>query len=107
MATVKITRSNEYINRIRNIKLLLDGKKIDTIANSETKEFEIAEGIHTLQAKIDWCSSNKITFTVSEKQSKAFELTSFAKNKSFGGLALIYHTTFGASKYLNLIEKEI
>ena len=64
MATVKNTRTREYAKQFRKIKLILDNKELSLIANGETKDFEIAAGVHTLQAKIDWCSSNKLTFTI-------------------------------------------
>jgi|SRR5882757_2638422 len=104
MANVKITRISEYANRIRNIKLFVDGKEIDVIANGQTKDLTISGGTHTLQAKIDWCTSNKVTFTVGENESKTFTLSSFAKHSSLGIFAAIYYITFGANKYLNLTE---
>ena len=33
MATLKIIRPNEYVNRVRDIKLYLDGGKLETISN--------------------------------------------------------------------------
>ncbi len=105
MATLKITRTSEYANRLRKIKLILDNKELSLIANGETKDFEIAAGEHTLQAKIDWCSSNKLTFTIAEPGIKAFDLSSFAKHSTLGIFSAVYYITLGASKYLNLKEK--
>ena len=104
MPILKITRSNEYANRFRNIQLVLDGEVITSISNGETKEMEISPGEHILQAKIDWCSSNKVTFSVPEHGSKSFALSSFAKKSVFGIFASIYYISFGANKYLNLDE---
>jgi hypothetical protein len=104
MAILKITRSDEYTNRIRPIKIFLDGILIGKIGNAETKEFELMHGTHLLQAKIDWCSSNKLTFTVAENGVTNFYLDSFAKHSSLGTLATIYYISFGANKFLNLKE---
>lgn len=104
MATIRITRHNEYANKIRKIKILIDGNEYDSIANGESKEIHVIEGRHTLQAKIDWCSSNILTFDISDNDFKNFDLTSFAKHNSLGSFAAIYYITFGASKYLNLKE---
>ena len=107
MATLKIIRQSEYANRFRNIKILFDDKELCRISNAETQVFEIAEGVHTLHAKIDWCTSNKISFSVSQNQSKGFQLSSFAKHNPLGVFAAIYYITFGANKYLKLEEESI
>lgn len=105
MATLRITRTSEYANRLRKIRLVLDNKELSLIANGETKDFEITAGVHTLQAKIDWCSSNRLTFTVAESGIKSFDLSSFAKKSTLGIFSAIYYITFGAGKYLNIEEK--
>ncbi|MGG9963129.1 hypothetical protein [Ferruginibacter sp. SUN106] len=104
MPVLKITRSDESTNRMRNIKIFLDGTLLGTIKNAETKDFEITAGEHLLQAKIDWCSSPKISFSILANATKAFSMTSFAKNNPLSGLALIYYTSFGAGKFLQLQE---
>ena len=107
MAILEITRSNEFVDRYRKIKIFLNDKKFDSISNGETKSFEINEGTHTLQAKIDWCSSNKLIFSIGNSETKSFNLTSFAMDVYVGGLVGLYYITFGANKYLNLQEKTI
>jgi hypothetical protein len=105
MATIRISRVNEYVNRVRKIKLLIDGVEFNTISNGETKDLEIPVGAHTIQAKIDWCSSNKLTVNISENTTKEIELSSYATNKPLGSFAALYYITFGANKYLNLKEQ--
>ena len=107
MATLKIIRQSEYANRFRNIEIFLDNKELCRISNAETQAFKIAEGVHTLHAKIDWCTSNKISFSVSQNQSIAFQITSFAKHNPLGVFAAIYYITFGANRYLKLEEESI
>ena len=104
MPTLTINRSNEYLNRLRAIKIMVDGKEISTIKNGETKSFELPAGNHQLQAKIDWCTSSKLQINITEGQTKKFYMDSFAKHSSFGSLASIYYITFGAGKYLHLKE---
>jgi hypothetical protein len=79
MATLMINRSSEYANALRNIKIFLDNKEIGTIANGEAKEFDVPEGVHTLQAKIDWCSSPKTTFIITSTGKKSYNLSSFCE----------------------------
>ena len=104
MATLKIIRANEFANRLRDIKLFIDGNKLDTISNAQVKEFTISPGDHILQAKVDWCSSNKASFTISENEIKQFELISFAKGNRPGGFSMLYHIIFAPGKYLILNE---
>jgi len=72
MATIKFRRSNDYINAPRNYRLFVDGQKIGTISNNQTKDFEIPAGQHTLIAKIDWCSSPELSFELNDNDSKTF-----------------------------------
>ncbi len=104
MATIKIARSNEKANRLRAIKIFIDGSKIGTIENGETKDFEVPSGAHEIIAKIDWCTSNQISFMLSEKETKTLALNSFAQTNTLGLFAAIYYISFGRKKYLNLIE---
>jgi hypothetical protein len=67
MATVKIRRTNDYINGIREYRLFIDGQKVGTIGNSQTKDFEISAGRHSIIAKIDWCSSKELSFEINDK----------------------------------------
>jgi hypothetical protein len=41
MAVLKITRSSEYVNRLRKIKLLIDDKEAGIITDGETKAFDV------------------------------------------------------------------
>ena len=102
MPLLQITRSNEYTNRLRNIKIFVDGKQAGVIKNNETENFELPAGNHTLKAKIDWAGSNTISLQLNEGETKKFELTSFAKHNPLGIFAAIYYTTMATNKYLNL-----
>jgi hypothetical protein len=104
MAILKIARLNEKTNRLRAIKIFVDGVNVGTIANGETKDFEVAAGAHEIIAKIDWCTSNVVSCMLSEKETKLFALNSFAQTNPLGIFAAIYYTSFGRKKYLNLIE---
>ncbi len=84
--------------------LYLDKQKTAN-ASGETKEFEVAEGSQVLQAKIDWCTSNPLNFTIVENEIKEFELSSFAKHNPLGTLAAIYYISIGKNNYLNLKAK--
>ena len=70
MATIKIKRTNDYVNALRDYRLFIDGQKIGTIGNNQIKEFDIPIGEHSLIAKIDWCSSPAFSFETNGSDSK-------------------------------------
>ena|ERR1044072_4044260 len=91
MPKVIITRSSEWLNKLRDANLLLDNKKIGTIADGDTVEFEVCEGTHTIEASLDWCSSNIFDFSVSSGEVKKIKLTGFKNSKylMYSGLLII------------------
>lgn len=102
MAVIIITRPNDYLNRVRKINIILDGKKIGTVANNQTQEFNVGPGTHALKASIDWCGSNTLNFTIAEDTALKFNLDSFAGNGKPGGFSLLYKIIFESSGYLTL-----
>jgi hypothetical protein len=88
MATIRFQRKNEYLNRIRDYILIVDDEEIGTIANEEIKEFEIPSGQHSVMAKIDWCSSLKLTFELSDNDSKTFTIGAFKNARWLAPLTL-------------------
>jgi len=77
MATIKIQRTSEWNARFRDFNIFIDGKQVGTIANGETKEFITTSGIHTITAKIDWCSSPDITINTDDNQTKNLKVGGF------------------------------
>jgi len=135
MATIKIKRSSEYTNKMRSIKILVDGKEIGTIADGETEEFTTSEGQHTIQAKIDWCGSPELLISLNPNDTKILEVSCLKYSKQLFGFisavillhfvlsfafnfyytavllfpvffVLVYFLTFGRKKYLTLKEMD-
>ncbi len=133
MATIKLQRTSEYNNRLRDYQIFVDGQKVGTISNGQTKEFETPPGEHKIFAKIDWCSSQEISFKAAETQPKSFLIGGFKIGNwimlvSIGIIALhfilkytidfsytifliipaflllLYYLTTGRKKYLTLTE---
>jgi hypothetical protein len=135
MSKITITRTSEWANRMRQISLYMDGEKIGTIGNGETRVFDVGPGIHKLTAKIDWCTSRDIPFTMDEGGKKYFRLSGFPYSNLISAgvigtiilhyilrttiginwivwlavpffLLLLYYISFGRRKYLTLKETE-
>lgn len=77
MAKIIISRKQEWNNRLRQIGIYLDEQKLGTIANGEVKTFDIPDGNHSIKAKIDWCGSREIEFSISGEEKKYFKLSGF------------------------------
>ena len=135
MATIILNRTSEYVNRLRNYSVYIDGKKVGTLADGETKEFVVTPGHHSIVTKIDWCSSKTITFDLSDDEMKEFKVGGFKNagwlvptaiivivlsyivNLKYGFeylfylavpafLLLVYYLTVGRKRYLTLTETE-
>jgi hypothetical protein len=135
MSKIIITRKQEWNNRWRQVSIYLDGEKIGTIANGESKSFDVAGGNHSLKAKMDWRGSREIEFTIAGEEKKYFSLRGFKFSniiapvavavvllnilfrKLYGNgfalwailpvfLLLVYYLTIGHSDYLRLKQDE-
>lgn len=130
MPKVHLTRTSEYVNAIRDYRVYIDDRFVGTIKNGGEEWFEVTPGSHTIYAKIDWCSSPTLNFTVHDndidfkvgafKKATALVLlvafsviVSLLVNRFLGfpyfiilgivGLAIsVYYTTLGRKKYLQL-----
>lgn len=133
MTTIKIQRLNDYMNRMRDYKIFIDGQQVGTIANGETKVFPATVGQHSVTAKIDWCSSPDILIDSKEDELIHLKVAGF-KNGNWimpiaGGIIalhfilsmtlnieytiylvipafilLMYYFTIGRKKYLTLLK---
>ncbi len=59
---IRLTRENDYVDKIRAYKIYVDEVYLGDIGNNETREFVVDSGKHSIYAKIDWCRSNKLEF---------------------------------------------
>ena len=133
MATLKIKRTNEWVNMARNYKIYIDGQFVGRISNGATKEFPITAGQHTVRAKIDWCSSPDIFINIDTNEIEHLTVGSFKYSNWIMLLGLVtiglhpllkvlagfgytiilliplflfhvYYITIGRNKYLSLSE---
>jgi hypothetical protein len=79
MAKIIINRKGQYRNRLRAIRVVIDGNEVGTVKNDSSEEFVVEEGKHTVQCKIDWCGSEVIDVAVKENEVKILKLQSGMK----------------------------
>jgi len=133
MAIIRIVRNSEYNNKARKFMVWLDGQKLGEVGNGETKEFDVAAGQHSIILKLDWCSSEQLSFDLNPDESKSFYVKGFKYGNLITPIALgilvlhfvlryaigfeyliflvipfalytIYFLTFGRNRYLRLSD---
>ncbi len=101
--TIEIKRVKQYANKARAIGIYINGQKVDTIKDGETKSFELNPGNNEIFAKIDWCKTKPLKIDNTGNESLQLELGS---NLSGWKLLLgIYYIIFNTSEYLYLKRK--
>ena len=81
MTTIKLYRTNEYNNRIRDYKIYVNKELIGTISNGESKEFNIKPGTQEIYAKIDWCYSPTLKIELNENETINLKVGGFKNGK--------------------------
>ncbi len=133
MTIIRLKRTSEYNNRMRDYKIFIDGQQVGTIANGETKDFPTTVGQHIVTAKVDWCSSPDISVDINDNQTKKLKVGGFRNGQilipiglglitlhfilsKFADfeytiflltplfLLLVYYLTIGRKKYLTIDE---
>jgi len=133
MATIKIETTNYLIKGVLSYRIFIDGEKVGSLTNGQTRDFEIKAGQHKIIAKIDWCSCPVHSLEIGDNETKTLLIGGF-KNEWWimritgvsallsillsyaldskilllfmlpGLLVIGYYLTFGSNKYLTLKE---
>ena len=75
MKTIRLTRPKERFNSNCSYKIFINDRLITTLKNGEDKVIDVNESIsNSLQAKIQWCGSKKIT-TDSLKNNETIQIS--------------------------------
>jgi hypothetical protein len=82
---------------LRSYTVLLDGQSAGKLGRNEDIVLQTVAGIHTLQARIDWCTSQLLTFSIADTDRLTFECSADA-----GPLMAVFDVIFDHSNYLRL-----
>ncbi len=58
--TIQISRTSQWANSARSIKLFIDDQNSGSVKDGEVKSFQVLEGTHKVQAKIDWAKTKPV-----------------------------------------------
>ena len=79
-ARIVLTRSAEWMNRMRNYRVIIDGQKAGVIGNGATEEFRVAPGEHKVICKVDWCSSREFDVRIDNGETAYLHVSSGMKH---------------------------
>ncbi len=74
-----ISRSSEWMNRLRTYKVFINGKQAGTVKNGGSEEFAVEPGVNSVQCKVDWYSSQPFNVDVKEGETNYLRVKSGIK----------------------------
>ena len=78
-AKLILNRKGGVLNRRQTFKVLIDGVEAGRIKNDDTQEMTLQPGIHSVQCKINWMSSNVVTVDAKEGMNTYLSVSSGVK----------------------------
>jgi hypothetical protein len=101
--TIQISRTSQWANSARSIKLFIDDESSRSIKDGEVKSFQVPEGTHKVQAKINWAKTKPVFVKCKKGNTVFLEVSSPLKGWKVH-LALFYILMPNRFIYLKLDE---
>lgn len=60
-----ITRPSEWVNRLRPIRIFIDGTETASVKNGSSEEIAVSPGSHKIYGKLSWFYSPDFDFDIS------------------------------------------
>jgi hypothetical protein len=74
-----VSRSSQWVNRLRTYKVLVNGKQVDAVKNGSSEEFLVEPGNNSVECKVDWYSSRPFTMNLQPGETAYLSVTSGMK----------------------------
>jgi len=74
-----VRRKGEWMNRLRNYKIFIDGTQAGSVSNGNAQEFQVEPGMHKVRCKVDWCGSEEMNVDLREGERAYLEVKSGLK----------------------------
>ncbi|MFP7495052.1 hypothetical protein SFC66_14850 [Terribacillus saccharophilus] len=94
---IEVKRQKSLADQLRNYDVIVDGKKLGTVNQKESRSFRVEPGKHTIHLEIDWCRSKKIEFESRENEVVSFKCGGL---RGIRFLLVVWYITFGRSSYI-------
>jgi hypothetical protein len=106
MAEIILTRPDGFkTDRLRAYQVYVDGDRLGRIRAGETERFQLPPGLHKLQLKEDWASSEKLQVDLGADDPAQFICAPRVRENDvslMNGLRMVYWMTFGCRRYIDL-----
>ncbi len=66
MPVITVRRTTHHADKWRTYRIVVDGEVAGAVGPGEMLRKEVAPGIHTVEAKIDWCSARPLQIDVDQ-----------------------------------------
>jgi hypothetical protein len=66
MSTVILTRPAQFTDKTRKYRVFVDDVQVATIGREERVELPVAPGEHRMVLRVDWVSSNTLSFRAAD-----------------------------------------
>ncbi len=76
MAKIVINPKPSFQQRLRRFSVYIDGTKAGDVLRGNPEEYTVAAGVHTVQCKMNWYSSNTYELNVNENDVKFLQVES-------------------------------
>lgn len=80
---IELERLNSKVDKFRKYSIYIDDKYYGKIKNNSKEIIECPLGLHTIQLKIDWCKSRKMSVNINENQDVFLICYPRCKGKNF------------------------
>jgi hypothetical protein len=97
---LRIVRRSQYADAFRRYRIFANGKQVGTIARNEVLDIRLPSGIATIEATIDWGTSQPLRIELAPDKRTVVEVA----NK-WGATLSLWAITFGRRSYLVLRER--
>lgn len=94
---LKIVRHSGYADWLRSYIILVDGRRVGTIARNSVLDLEVPAGPRSIHARIDWARSRPLTIEAARNRTIAVQVSN-----DWNPLLALWAITFGSRNYLTL-----
>ena len=102
MAHLRVERAaHGYRDRLRSYAIILDGREAGRVKCGQAVDIAVSPGSHVAMLKLDWCSSPRLTFSVSPD-----EVVILACRPGGSALSAPWHFLFARGRYVAIDRVE-
>lgn len=96
---LRITRSSQWANAARKIRIFVDGQEVGAVGHGKSIELPLPSGSHDVEATLDWCRTPRVPVQIDRGATVELAL---GCNLGFLAFDALWRVLFAPSTYLYL-----